>query len=131
MKRLIFFILCSSLLLQAATAQQIVLGTQEKIYAGILNEERTLSVYVPEHAGPQQRCPVLYLLDGESHFMTTAAMAKQLSGVIPDLIVVGIHNTVRGRNLIPTHVKPDSTISSGDAAISGGSEHLYALLKKS
>lgn len=130
MKRLLFFLLGSLLLPSAATAQQIVLGRQDQLYSHILNEKRSLSVYVPEHAGAQQRYPVLYLLDGESHFLTTAAMVRQLSGVIPDMIVVGIRNTVRGRDLTPTHVKPDSTISAGDAALSGGGEQFMRFIEK-
>jgi predicted alpha/beta superfamily hydrolase len=49
-----------------------------------------------------QHYPVLYLLDAEEHFYSTAAMAIQMSGRWPEVIVVGITNTNRDRDLKPT-----------------------------
>lgn len=82
----------------------ITIGTVDKIYSNILKEERTLWIYNPAQNNKTnlQRYPVLYLLDGEEHFYATVGMIKQMSGVWGDMIVVGITNTNRNRDLTPT-----------------------------
>ncbi len=81
----------------------ITIGTVNKIYSNILKEERTVWIYNPAQTNRTnlQRYPVLYLLDGEEHFYATVGMIKQMSGVWGDIIVVGITNTDRNRDLTP------------------------------
>lgn len=96
-----------------AQADKIVIGNIDTLYSTILGEKRTVWVYVPETADKKQRFPVLYLLDGEDHFHSAVAIDRQLSGVLPDVIIVGIVNTVRERDLTPTHVEASAHESGG------------------
>jgi len=122
MKPLIALILFFSCL--SAYAQKdnrIVIGTTDIVYSKILNEKRVVLVHVP-HGDKDQRYPVLYILDGEDHFQSAVAIDEQLSGVLPDLIIVGITNTVRERDLTPTVVSTQGG--------SGGGEHFMDFIEK-
>ena len=81
------------------------IGIVDKIYSKTLNEERTLWVYNPAQNNRTnlQHYPVLYLLDGEAHFFATVGMIKEMSGVWGDVIVVGITNSDRNRDLTPAN----------------------------
>jgi len=99
-----------------ATAQTIennnlVIGKVDSIHSRILNENRKIWVYLPSSASDKnyqkQHFPILYLLDAESHFTSVTAMIQQLSEVngntvIPQMIVIGIPNEDRTRDLTPT-----------------------------
>lgn len=84
--------------------ENITIGKIDKIYSNILKEERTLWIYNPAETNSTnlQHYPVLYLLDGEEHFYAMVSMIKQMRGVWGDIIVVGITNTDRNRDLTPT-----------------------------
>lgn len=74
----------------------------------VLNENRTIYIHypTPDPAHPDKRFPVLYLMDGESYFDMLSQYTDYISrwdvGVIPEMIVVGITNTKRTRDLTPT-----------------------------
>jgi len=108
---------------------EIVIGKVDIVYSNILKEKRAIWVYVPETNDKAQRFPVLYLLDAEEHFHSAVAIAKQLSGVLPDMIIVGITNTVRNRDLTPTHVKADAYVNEGYARVSGGGEDFLKFMR--
>ncbi|HTD98706.1 MAG TPA: alpha/beta hydrolase-fold protein [Mucilaginibacter sp.] len=101
---------------------RIVIGTVDTVYSKILNEKRTILIHVPHGGSKDQRYPVLYILDGESHFQSAVAIDEQLSGVLPDMIIVGVTNTVRERDLTPTKV-------SGNQ-IAGGGENFISFIEK-
>lgn len=84
--------------------EKITIGNIDKLYSNILKEERTQWIYNPAQANntKPQRYPVLYLLDGEEHFYAIVGMIKQMKGVWGNMIVVGITNTDRNRDLTPT-----------------------------
>jgi hypothetical protein len=93
-------------------SSKITLGTIDSLFSKTLNEQRKVWVYVPESAAkfPGNKYPVVYLLDGDGHFYSVAGMIHQLSTVngntlCPEMIVVGITNTDRFRDLTPTHMK--------------------------
>jgi predicted alpha/beta superfamily hydrolase len=76
--------------------QQIVVGERLTIASKVLGEERTILVSVPEGYGEgEQRYPVLYLADGDTHIVHTRATVDFLArqGMIPQLLVVGIADT--------------------------------------
>jgi len=104
------------------TGNKIVIGTIDSIYSNILKEKRNVWVYVPNGDGKNQRFPVLYLLDAEDHFHSAVGIVKQLSGVLPDMIIVGITNTIRNRDLTPTHVESNQN--------SGGGENFMRFIEK-
>lgn len=96
---------------KAQNENKIVIGKTDTIFSKILNERRKILVYTPNFTSlanlPNQRYPVLYLLDGEAHFVSTVGLVQQLSqangnSVLPEMIVVGITNTNRFRDLTPS-----------------------------
>jgi predicted alpha/beta superfamily hydrolase len=107
-------------------ANKISIGVIDSVFSKTLNEQRKIWVHVPNDPtrSPKAKYPVLYLLDGDGHFASVVGMLEQLSGnsICPELIVVGIPNTDRTRDLTPTHVKKvfdDTTF----AKTSGGGEN--------
>jgi predicted alpha/beta superfamily hydrolase len=151
MKRFCLFPTIAVLLLilnngiQAQTTQtqsnQIVIGTQETIYSKILNEQRNILVYVPASASSEiytkQRYPVIYLLDGwPAKFSSVVGMIRELnlSYSCPEMIVVGIPNTDRTRDLTPTHMDSwqflDFVMDNNLCKNSGGGEKFISFIEK-
>jgi predicted alpha/beta superfamily hydrolase len=95
---------------EAATLE---VGQNFTLTSEILGEERPWSVYVPENCkegGENAPCPVLYILDGDSHFHYASGMLQIMStnSQIPEMIMVAIPNTTdRTRDLTPTHTMLD------------------------
>jgi uncharacterized protein len=87
----------------------------------ILGEDRTILVRVPESYNRwTQRYPVLYMLDGELPLFTShAGVITQLSeweSRIPEMILVGIPNTDRPRDMLPKGIElPNGRIHGGGA----------------
>jgi hypothetical protein len=75
----------------------------------VLGEERTVLVRTPPGyaARTGERFPVLYMTDGDAHIQHTSGTVAFLArnGRIPEMIVVGITNTDRTRDLSPTRVE--------------------------
>jgi predicted alpha/beta superfamily hydrolase len=142
MKRFIFpcLLLAFSFYANAQTNNKIILGTIDSVYSNILNEQRKIWVYVPDEDNSgtfsKQRYPVVYLLDGDAHFFSVVGMIQQLSSVngntiCPKMIVVGIPNTDRTRDLTPTHVDVDPPyMDSAGSKTSGGGEHFISFIEK-
>ncbi|HWD89848.1 MAG TPA: alpha/beta hydrolase-fold protein [Mucilaginibacter sp.] len=115
----------------------IKIGKIDNLHSNILGEDRKIWVYVPDGAkDTSKRFPVLYLLDGDAHFSSVVGMIQELSGVngntiCPDMIVVGIPNTDRTRDLTPTHslLMPDGS-KPPFLKSSGGGEKFTAFLEK-
>jgi predicted alpha/beta superfamily hydrolase len=105
---------------------QFVIGDSESIHSEILGELRKIWVYVPksdQSQDSQEKYPVIYLLDGSTFFHSLTGIIKELSrsGVIPEMAVIAVQNTNRGRDLTPTHM--DVSIWTGDSIPgSGGGE---------
>jgi predicted alpha/beta superfamily hydrolase len=109
------------------------------VHSKILNEDRKIYVHSPklDSSDLNKRFPVLYLMDGENHFELLSQYVDYLSrpdvSAIPKMIVVGIPNTQRVRDLTPTHSvlnyegKPDTTARY---ISSGGNELFLEFLKK-
>ncbi len=125
---------------KAQTDNKIVIGTIDSIQSTILNEKRKIWMYVPSNGimdiYAKQRYPVVYLLDGDAHFFSVAGMIQQLSTVngntiCPEMIVVGIPNTDRTRDLTPTHVGVDPLyLDSAFSKTSGGGEKFISFIEK-
>lgn len=89
-------------------AQQspFVLGDRVQFQSELFKENRELLIYLPQdYSNGKDNYPVLYILDGEWHFIHTAGIVQFLSRPrvekIPEMIVVGITNTRRGRDFSP------------------------------
>jgi len=110
-------------LLTLAQSDPVVIGNRLSLESHILGETRNLLVYIPGelagHPHTSARYQVLYLLDGEAHFHSVTGLVNHLSeaggnSVIPPMIVVGITNTDRTRDMTPTYVREvmgDTTLS--------------------
>ncbi len=93
----------------AAAAEPITIGEKVTIQSKILGEERTILISTPaNYARSTERYPVLYMTDGDAHLTHTRGTVDFLSrnGLMPDLIIVGVVNTDRTRDLSPTHWVP-------------------------
>jgi predicted alpha/beta superfamily hydrolase len=107
----------------------IVLGQKDVIYSNILKEDREIWIHLPESAMDDPKSltkyPVLYLLDGPGHFYSVTGMIKQLSTtngntIVPEMIIIGIPNTDRSRDMTPTHVETDFFTGDSIQYASGG-----------
>lgn len=79
------------------------------IKSQVLGEERTVLVRTPPGyaARAGERFPVLYMTDGDAHIQHTSGTVGFLArnARMPEMIVVGITNTDRTRDLTPTRVE--------------------------
>jgi uncharacterized protein len=86
------------------------------IFSDILNEKRDIWIYLPKMEDDpdlnKQQYPVVYLFDAEEQYAGfRELMLKENadgSRVFRDVIIVGIRNTNRSRDLTPTHSVLDS-----------------------
>jgi predicted alpha/beta superfamily hydrolase len=125
----------------AQTPQNIVVKV-DSLYSKILNEERKIFVHIPDSpnsfSAKETTYPVVYLLDPENHFTAVTAIIEELSGngVLPEMIVIGITNTDRTRDLTPTHVGAafyhDKLMGWNTESMktSGGGENFTAFIEK-
>jgi predicted alpha/beta superfamily hydrolase len=109
------------------------------IHSNVLNEDRKVYIHCPksDSSDVNKRFPVLYLMDGENHFELLSQYVDYLTradvSAIPKIIIVGIPNTKRVRDLTPTQSildykgKPDT---AGWYKTSGGNENFFEFLKK-
>ena len=84
----------------------ITCGNYRTIHSKVLGEDRTLLVRLPEDYGKSdKKYPVLYKLDGaKENFLQAFSAAYYLFDMTenaPDLIIVGIENTDRNRDMGP------------------------------
>lgn len=133
---LIFFACFCLFHLNGQDSDAIVIGKIDHIDSNVLNEKREIWIHVPDGYSKNEKYPVVYLLDGNSHFHSVVGMIKQLSsingnGVCPKMIVVGILNTNRTRDLTPTKAKPDPPhLSEMKAATSGKGSSFISFIEK-
>jgi predicted alpha/beta superfamily hydrolase len=115
----------------------VVTGKTDSVRSKILNEERTVWIYLPAgyDAAAQQRYPVFYLLDADWNFAAFTGMVHELSEVIgntvvPPTIIVAIPNTDRTRDLTPTNAMfgPDGK-KVDDFKTSGGGEKFTSFIE--
>ena len=142
MKKLAFLLLFSAAIQVKAQTKNnnIIIGKKDSVYSHILNEKREIWIYLPSSYNPEnssKRFPVMYLLDGDAHFHSVTGLIQQLAGgingnsIFPDMIVVGIPNTDRTRDL--THVASRVTPDGREADFlksSGGGENFISFMRK-
>jgi predicted alpha/beta superfamily hydrolase len=135
----IFILACAVLACSTKKSSQVAkpeFRVVDSIFSKVLNEQRKIWIYVPEGVASASlagtKYPVVYLLDGDSHFYSFAGMIQQLSHsngntVCPEMIVVAISNTDRTRDLTPSHARSMFGDSSS-AKTSGGAENFTRFL---
>ena len=117
-----------------AYAQDITIGKQEVIHSQILNEDRTIWIGLPDGYSETNHYPVFYLLDGPGHFQHTTGSAKFLQNNqrAPGVIVVGISNTDRTRDLTPPAITDNLTDEDGipfDYTQAGGADKFLSFIE--
>lgn len=91
-----------------AQAQQVASAVHDRhlIKSQVLGEERTVLVRVPPNYGrTDEKFPVVYMLDAHppQNSMMVGIIEQQVwGGMMPEMILVGIQNTNRTRDLTPT-----------------------------
>jgi predicted alpha/beta superfamily hydrolase len=139
MKYISLVFLLFSLQAVSQPGNDISIGKKDSIYSRLLHEKREIWIHLPGSANGSlfkgQRYPVVYLLDGDAHFFSVAGMIHQLSEIngntlFPEMIVVGIPNTDRMRDLTPTHSPTGFTGDSAGVSTSGGGEIFMSFIEK-
>lgn len=113
----------------------ITIGESVTFQSKILNQERTLNIYLPESYSKEttKKYPVIYLLDGsmDEDFIHIAGLVQFGSfswiNMLPESIVVGIANVDRKHDFTyPTKNKKDKE----DFPTTGGSSKFIASIEK-
>ncbi|HYH84531.1 MAG TPA: alpha/beta hydrolase-fold protein [Pyrinomonadaceae bacterium] len=98
----------------------------------VLGEERTVLVRTPAgYARGTERFPVLYMTDGDAHMQHTSGTVSFLArnARMPDMIVVGISNTDRTRDLTPTRVEQLPGNPNARFPTSGGADKFIKFIE--
>ncbi|HEY4197223.1 MAG TPA: alpha/beta hydrolase-fold protein, partial [Mucilaginibacter sp.] len=123
---------------QTVKNNQLIIGQTDSVNSKILKEKRKVWIYLPDgyDAAAQTRYPVIYLLDGDSHLASVAGIIQRLSEIsgntlVPQMIIVGIPNTDRTRDLTPTNSMFDPKGKRvEDFKTSGGGEAFVSFIAK-
>jgi predicted alpha/beta superfamily hydrolase len=116
------------LLISSAAIAQPPTGTVRRLVlkSAVLGEERTILVRTPRGYDTNKlRYPVLYMTDGDTHMGHTASTIEFLTGNgrLPDLIVVGVTNTDRTRDLTPAKSSQKTPAGELQFPTSGGADN--------
>jgi uncharacterized protein len=96
----------------AAAQGTVAIGEAFAVDSAVMGEQRRVVVWTPPgYAVGKRAYPVLYLTDADRQFAHTVTTVEFLSrnGRMPPMIVVGLFNTDRTRDLTPYKDKDDDT----------------------
>ena len=103
------------------------------LHSNILNEDRVVWIRTPQsYAKTKGPFPVLYLVDGPTHINLVASTMDFLvqGDRMPPLVIVGIANTDRTRDMTPTHAdEKDSDGTVRPDPTSGGADHFIDFIQ--
>src|SRR5918997_278110 len=116
------------LLISTAAIAQPATGTVKRltVKSAVLGEDRIVLVRTPAgYETNKVSYPVLYMTDGDAHIGHTASTIEFLTrnGRISDLIVVGVTNTDRTRDLAPVKSTAKNPAGELQAPTSGGADN--------
>jgi len=139
MKKTIFTLILLFYFTNSFCQDSITIGSKHHIFSKALNEERNLWVYLPPDYNNKKfapaKYPVVYLLDAESNFHSFTGLQQSLAkgpyAMIPQMIVVGITNTNRTRDLTPTEANRQAFFDKKKNMFqqSGGNKNFIAFLE--
>ncbi|HKF21142.1 MAG TPA: alpha/beta hydrolase-fold protein [Candidatus Angelobacter sp.] len=126
--RILCCLLIAFLASLASVAQDLAPPAPQRlvVHSNVLNEDRVIWVRMPAASqGKKESYPVLYLTDGGTNVNEIGSTIDFLAdnNSMPPLIVVGIANTDRNRDLTPSHAgvkHSDGTVES--IPTSGGAD---------
>jgi uncharacterized protein len=132
--RLLLFGFACVLTISSAAFAQPTTGTVTtlKLKSAVLGEERTVLVRTPaEYETSKLSYPVLYVTDGDAHIGHTASTIQFLTqnGRMSELIVVGITNTDRTRDLTPTKSTNKNAAGELQFPTSGGADNFLKFIE--
>ena len=115
------------------TNNNFVIGERVNFESEILNEERTILVYLPPtYNFSDSKYPVLYLLDGGFHFHHASGIVDFLAsqGLMPQTIVVAIVNTDRNKDFTPTHLSQRPSSGGAEKFTHFFEEELFTFVER-
>lgn len=116
----------------ASAGEPLHRGEKFTLESKVMGESREIWVHTPPaYAASGMGYPVLYLTDGPAHFFHTASTVDFLAsnGRIPFMIVVGVANTDRTRDLTPTRLVGDVEGGRGFPT-SGGADRFLEFFRE-
>src|SRR5258708_5043184 len=129
--------ICLSLVLSLSFVKlvaQDLPGKKDSIYSDILKEKRFIQIILPEKykPGSTEKYDVLYVTDGDWNTKVASQVADFLEdeAAIPPIIIVGVLNTDRDRDLLPTHNKSNKTSGGADKFLSFMKSELIPYINK-
>ena len=136
LKKIIFIF---SLIISFNAKSQYYLGTLDSVYSQTYKENRSLLVYLPKEVRDRKdsssHYPVLYVLDGGSHFLAVSGMIKELSEfagdmMIPKMIIVCIPPYNRNKELTPYPISKSKMLPEEIAKETGGAEEFTSFISE-
>jgi predicted alpha/beta superfamily hydrolase len=115
---------------ETAAQQPLTLGELFSLESKVMGESRQALVWTPPgYAGGARAYPVLYVTDADRQFGHTVTTVEFLSrnGRMPPMIVVGLFNTDRTRDLTPYRDRDDET--GGPMANAGGADRFLQFIE--
>jgi uncharacterized protein len=129
----LFAVLLTATVARAQAPAPYELPERVVIKSQVLGEERTILVRTPAGyaARANERFPVLYMTDGDAHIQHTSGTVSFLArnNRMPEMIVVGISNTDRTRDLSPTHVAQAPDNPNARFPTSGGADKFLKFIE--
>lgn len=95
----------------------INIGEIIEVNSEILQESRNIFIYTPAgYEESKMKYPTLYVTDGTENYLISTAIVNFLSRIqrIPPMIIVGIPNVDRNRDLSPLFIEGTSDQGEGD-----------------
>src|ERR1043165_8244612 len=122
------------LTIATATFAQPPTGTVKRLvlHSAVLGEDRIVLVRTPVgYETNKVSYPVLYMTDGDAHMGHTASTIEFLTqnGRISDLIVVGVTNTDRTRDLTPAKSSAKNAAGELQFPTSGGADNFLKFIE--
>ena len=116
-------------LLSSAALAQIPAVTKLTIKSQVLGEDRVILVRTPQaYATNNLKYPVLYMTDGDAHLAHTSSTIQFLAqnGRMSEMILVGITNTDRTRDLTPAKANGPN---AAQFATAGGADNFLKFIE--
>ena len=104
----------------------ITIGHHYTLHSQTLNEPRPYLLHLPasyenDHFYINKKYPVLILLDGDRLFPLVTGMVQQMSSggteQVPEMIIVGVSNTDRNRDMLPQYTGENNLTDNGGAPL--------------
>ncbi len=130
---LMVFFGCPKLYFAQHQIDNIILGKTVELTSEILKENRDIFIYTPTgYEESDRKYPTLYITDGAENFFIATAIVNFLScnRQIPQMIVVGIPNVNRNRDLSPSVINGTSNPGGGDVFLDFFEDELIPYLDK-